>query len=105
MPQCKDVTDTKLVLEPYQVIIRPIVTEKAFHNSSARNTYTFEVNKLASKLDIKDAIEALYDVKVVAVSTQNRQGKKRRTRKGVGCTKSWKKAMVKLDDEHRLDLY
>lgn len=105
MPQCKDVTDTKLVLEPYQVIIRPIVTEKAFHNSSARNTYTFEVNKLASKLDIKDAIEALYDVKVVAVSTQNRKGKKRRTRKGVGCTKSWKKAMVKLDDEHRLDLY
>ncbi|MBP3531751.1 MAG: 50S ribosomal protein L23 [Thermoguttaceae bacterium] len=105
MPQCKDVTDTKLVLEPYQVIIRPIVTEKAFHNSSARNTYTFEVNKLASKLDIKDAIEALYDVKVVAVSTQNRQGKKRRTRKGVGCTKSWKKAMVKLDDEYRLDLY
>ena len=105
MPQCKDVTDTKLVLEPYQVIIRPIVTEKAFHNSSARNTYTFEVNTLASKLDIKDAIEALYDVKVVAVSTQNRQGKKRRTRKGVGCTKSWKKAMVKLDDEHRLDLY
>ena len=105
MPQCKDVTDTKLVLEPYQVIIRPIVTEKAFHNSSARNTYTFEVNKLASKLDIKVAIEALYDVKVVAVSTQNRQGKKRRTRKGVGCTKSWKKAMVKLDDEYRLDLY
>ena len=51
------------------------------------------------------AIEALYDVKVVAVSTQNRQGKKRRTRKGVGCTKSWKKAMVKLDDEYRLDLY
>ncbi|MBP3558401.1 MAG: 50S ribosomal protein L23 [Thermoguttaceae bacterium] len=105
MPQCKDVTDTKLVLEPYQVIIRPIVTEKAFHISATRNTYTFEVNKLASKLDVKDAIEALYDVKVVAVSTQNRQGKKRRTRKGVGCTKSWKKAMVKLDDEYRLDLY
>ncbi len=105
MPQCKDVTDTKLVLEPYQVIIRPIVTEKAFHVSATRNTYTFEVNKPASKLDIKDAIEALYDVKVVSVSTQNRQGKKRRTRKGVGCTKSWKKAMVKLDDEYRLDLY
>ncbi|MBP5622733.1 MAG: 50S ribosomal protein L23 [Thermoguttaceae bacterium] len=105
MPTCKDVTDTNLVLEPYQVIIRPIVTEKAFHNSSARNTYTFEVHKLASKTDVKKAIEALYDVKVVAVTTQNRQGKKRRTRKGVGCTRSWKKAMVKLDGEHRLDLY
>ncbi len=105
MPTMKDVTDTKLVLEPYQVIIRPIVTEKAFHNSSARNTYTFEVHKLASKIDVKEAIEALYDVKVVSVTTQNRQGKKRRTRKGVGCTRSWKKAMVKLDAEHRLDLY
>ncbi len=105
MPTCKDVTDTNLVLEPYQVIIRPIVTEKAFHNSSARNIYTFEVHKLASKTDVKNAIEALYDVKVVAVTTQNRQGKKRRTRKGVGRTRSWKKAMVKLDAEHRLDLY
>lgn len=105
MPTSKDVTATKLALEPYQVIIRPIVTEKAFHNSSAKNTYTFEVNKLASKTDVKEAIEALYDVKVVSVTTQNRQGKKRRTRKGVGCTRSWKKAMVKLDDEHRLDLY
>ncbi|MCF0235047.1 MAG: 50S ribosomal protein L23 [Thermoguttaceae bacterium] len=104
MPQCKDVTDTRLVLEPYQVVIRPIVTEKGYHNS-ARNTYTFEVNKLASKTDVKEAIEALYDVKVVSVTTQNRRGKKRRTRAGIGETKSWKKAMVKLDDEHRLDLY
>ncbi|MDD3588970.1 MAG: 50S ribosomal protein L23 [Thermoguttaceae bacterium] len=105
MPQCKDVTDTKLALEPYQIIIRPIVTEKAFHNSSARNTYTFEVHKLASKSAVKDAIEALYDVKVVAVTTQNRKGKKRRTRQGVGYTRTWKKAMVTLDSEHRLDLY
>ena len=55
--------------------------------------------------DIKEAIETLYDVKVVSVNTQNFSGKKRRTRKGVGVTRSWKKAMVKLDDEHRLDLY
>ena len=72
MAQWKDITDTKLVLEPYQIIIRPIVTEKGFHNSSARNTYTFEVHKLASKTDIKEAIETLYDVKVVSVHTQNR---------------------------------
>ena len=105
MAQCKDITDTKLVLEPYQIIIRPIVTEKGFHNSSARNTYTFEVHKLASKTDIKEAIETLYDVKVVYVHTQNRQGKKRRTRKGIGVTRSWKKAMIKLDADHRLDIY
>jgi large subunit ribosomal protein L23 len=105
MAQSKDVTDTKLVLEPYQIIIRPIVTEKGVKVSSENNTYTFEVHKLASKTDIKEAIETLYDVKVVSVNTQNFSGKKRRTRKGVGVTRSWKKAMVKLDDEHRLDLY
>ena len=54
---------------------------------------------------IKEAIEKLYDVKVVSVNTQNRKGKKRRTRKGIGVTRSWKKAMVTLDPEHRLDIY
>ena len=105
MPRCKDVTDTNLVLEPYQIIIRPIVTEKGVYYSGANNTYTFEVHKLASKTMIKEAIEKLYDVKVVSVNTQNRNGKKRRTRKGVGVTRSWKKAMVTLDPEHRLDIY
>ena len=105
MPRCKDVTDTNLVLEPYQIIIRPIVTEKGVYYSGANNTYTFEVHKLASKTMIKEAIEKLYDVKVVSVNTQNRKGKKRRTRKGVGVTRAWKKAMVTLDSEHRLDIY
>ena len=105
MPRYKDVTDTKLTLEPYQIIIRPIITEKGVHVSSTRNTYTFEVHKLASKTDIKEAIEKLYDVKVVSVNTQNRSGKKRRTRNGIGETRSWKKAMIKLDDEYRIDLY
>ena len=105
MPRCKDVTDTNLELEPYQIIIRPIVTEKGVFHSGANNTYTFEVHKLASKTLIKEAIEKLYDVKVVSVNTQNRKGKKRRTRKGIGVTRSWKKAMVTLDPEHRLDIY
>ncbi|MBR6387417.1 MAG: 50S ribosomal protein L23 [Thermoguttaceae bacterium] len=106
MPRCKDVTDTNLVLEPYQIIIRPIVTEKGFHISAGnKNAYTFEVHKLASKEMIKEAIETLYGVKVVSVNTQTRQGKKRRTRKGVGVTRSWKKAMVKLAAEDHLDLY
>ena len=105
MARNKDATETKLELEPYQVILRPIVTEKGFHNSSARNTYTFEVNKLTSKADIKKAIEELFDVKVVAVTTQNRKGKERRTRRILGTTKSWKKAMITLDSEYRIDIF
>jgi len=103
--QSRDYTETNLKLEPYQIILRPIVTEKGFYNSNTKNTYTFEVHKLASKADIKAAIEAIYDVKVVNVTTQNHSGKKRRTRRIEGRTKSWKKAMITLDDEHRLDFF
>lgn len=105
MARNQGATKTKLELEPYQIIFRPIVTEKGFHNSSARNTYTFEVNPLATKEDIKKAIEALFEVKVVAVNVQNRKGKQRRTRRILGTTKSWKKAMITLDSEHRIDIF
>ena len=105
MARNKDITETRLQLEPYQVILRPIVTEKGFFNSNQRNTYTFEVNKLASKEQIKKAVEELFEVKVVSVTTQNRQGKLRRTRRSVGRTKSWKNAMVTLDPESRIDIF
>ena len=52
------------VLEPYQVVIRPLITEKATHLSERHNAYTFEVNPLATKTEIKDAIETLFNVKV-----------------------------------------
>ncbi len=63
------------VLEPYQVIVRPLITEKATHVSERDNAYTFEVNPLATKTEIKTAIETLFDVKVMGVRTQNRRGK------------------------------
>ncbi|MBQ3388380.1 MAG: 50S ribosomal protein L23 [Thermoguttaceae bacterium] len=105
MARNKDITVTRLQLEPYQIILRPLVTEKGFFNSNQRNTYTFEVNKLASKEQIKKAVEALFEVKVVHVTTQNRPGKVRRTRRELGRTKSWKKAMVTLDPESRIDIF
>ncbi len=69
-----------VVLEPYQVIIRPLVTEKGVHRASRYNAYAFEVNPLADKATIRRAIEELFEVKVVSVNTQNRKGKPRRTR-------------------------
>ena len=101
----RDVTKTRLKLEPYQVILRPLVTEKGFHKAERYNQYSFEVNRLAGKDDIRQAVEEMFDVKVVRVNTQNRKGKPRRTKFRIGQTKSWKKAIVTLDSEHRIDFF
>jgi large subunit ribosomal protein L23 len=92
-------------LEPYQVVLRPLITEKATHLSERHNAYTFEVNPMATKTEIKEAVQALFDVKVADVRTQNRRGKMRRYRFKVGRMRNWKKAIVKLDPEHRIDFY
>jgi len=92
-------------LAPHQVILRPLVTEKGMHRSTRYNAYAFEVNRLATKIDVRKAVEALFDVKVIRVHTVNRKGKPRRTRFRNGYTKDWKKAIVKLDPEHRIDFF
>jgi large subunit ribosomal protein L23 len=92
-------------LEPYQVVLRPLITEKATHQSERHNAYTFEVNPLATKTEIKNAVETLFEVKVKSVRTQNRRGKPRRYRLKMGRMRNWKKAIVALTDEHRIDFY
>ncbi len=104
MPKHVPVT-TSLKLEPHQVLLRPLVTEKGMHRSTRHNAYAFEVNRLATKADVAAAVEHLFDVKVVKVATQNRKGKPRRTKFRAGRTADWKKAIVTLDDEHRIDLF
>jgi large subunit ribosomal protein L23 len=94
-----------LTLDPHQVIFRPLVTEKGMHRSTRYNAYSFEVNRLATKDDIRRAVELLFNVKVVHVRTINRKGKPRRTRFRNAHTKDWKKAIVKLDPEHRIDFF
>ena len=96
---------TKLTLEPHQIIVRPLVTEKGMHRSTRDNQYSFEVNTLAGKDDIRRAVEELFDVKVTKVRTQNRRGTPRRHRFKYGTTKSWKKAIVTLHEEHRIDFF
>ena len=101
----RDVTKTKLKLQPHQIILRPLVTEKGMHKASRNNAYAFEVNRLANKDDVRRAVEELFEVKVVSVNTQNRKGKPRRSRYRQGYTKDWKKAIVTLDHEHRIDFF
>jgi large subunit ribosomal protein L23 len=96
---------TSVVLEPHQVIVKPLVTEKGMHRSTRNNAYAFEINRLATKDDVRRAVETLFEVKVLKVATQNRKGKPRRTRFRGGVTKDWKKAIVTLDAEHRIDFF
>ena len=96
---------TSIVLEPHQVIIKPLVTEKGMHRSTRCNAYAFEVNRLATKTDVRSAIEELFEVRVLKVHTQNRKGKPRRTKMRFGYTKPWKKAIVTLSAEHHIDLF
>ena len=99
----KDDRSKKIKLLPHQVVLRPLVTEKGMHRATRNNQYAFEVNSLAEKADVREAIESLFDVKVVKVRTQNRKGKPRRYRFTYGRTKNWKKAIVTLDTEDRID--
>ena len=96
---------TSLTLEPHQVVVKPLVTEKGMHRSTRNNAYAFEVNRLATKADVRRAVEELFEVKVLKVHVQNRKGKPRRTKMDYGYTKDWKKAIVTLDAEHRIELF
>src|SRR5215831_3604733 len=92
-------------LEPYQVILRPLITEKGTHQFTHRNAYPFEVNRWATKTEIKAAVQELFNVRVEKVRTQMRQGKKRRYRFRVGQLPSWKKAIVTLHPEDRIEFF
>lgn len=94
-------------LEPHQVILRPLVTEKGTHQSTHahHNAYSFQVNPWATKIQIKHAVEDLFNVRVEKVRTQMRLGKKRRYRFRVGRLPNWKKAIVKLHSEDRIEFF
>jgi len=90
----------------HNIVIRPLVTEKGTHQSETRNAYAFEVAAFANKAQIRQAVEKLYSVRVVSVRTANRKGKPRRTRYNrMGQTRHWKKAVVVLHEEDRIDLF
>lgn len=81
---------------PEDIIIKPIITEKSNMEMQA-GKYTFEVNKKATKVDVKRAVEKLFNVKVLKVNTINVSGKEKRVGINVGKTADWKKAIVSID--------
>ncbi len=92
-------------LEPHQVLIRPLVTEKGVHRASRNNQYAFEIHMHANKDDVRGAVESLFDVKVAKVRMQNRKGKPRRFKGRYGRSSDWKKALVTLGAEYRIDFF
>ena len=87
------------------VIIKPLVTEKSTHQQATRNAYAFQVHPEANKQQIKQAVEKIYEVKVIDVRTMNRKGKPRRTKTGYATTSGWKRAVVVLDEDSRIELF
>ena len=81
---------------PEEIIVRPIVTEKS-SSGVAEGKYTFEVNKKATKIQIANAVEKLFNVKVLNVNTLTVKGKEKRVGANVGFRPDWKKAIVTID--------
>ena len=81
---------------PEEVIKAPVVTEKS-NDQVQMGKYTFKVNKKATKIDIKRAVEKLFEVKVLNVTTMTVKGKEKRVGRNIGKTSDWKKAIVTID--------
>jgi len=92
-------------MDPINVIIKPLITEKSTHQQATRNAYAFQVHQDANKFQIKNAVEKLYNVKVTDVRTMNRKGKPRRSKMRMTHTSDWKRAVVVLDENSRIELF
>ncbi|MEI6447937.1 MAG: 50S ribosomal protein L23 [Actinomycetes bacterium] len=91
-------------MEDTQVIIRPIVSEKSFVLAEA-GRYTFRVHPDAHKTQIRQAVENLFDVSVVAVRTANVRAKPKRRGMSVGKRRAWKKAIVTVGEGERIPIF
>ncbi len=90
---------------PRDIIFEPIVSEKSYDLIEDENTYTFVVDRRANKTEIKQAVSSIFDVKVVSVNTMNRKGKLKRTGYVLGKRKDTKRALVKLADGDKIDIF
>lgn len=89
----------------YDVIKKPLVTEKTTVEKDDKNVIAFVVNGAANKIEIKAAVEQLFNAQVAAVNTVNVAGKTKRTAKGIGKRSNWKKAYVTLKEGSNVDFF
>jgi large subunit ribosomal protein L23 len=91
--------------DPRSVILRPVVTERSTLLQDDMRTYTFIVAKDANKLEVRNAVQSLFSVRVESVRTANYQGKWRRVGRSVGRKAAYKKAVVRLAEGDSIDVY
>ena len=89
----------------YDVIKKPLITEKTTAEKDARNVVVFVVNRDANKIEIKDSVEKLFKVAVTSVKTVNVAGKLKRVGKNIGKRPNWKKAYVSLEKGSNIDFF
>jgi len=92
-------------MDPHQVIIRPVISEKSYNLIESEGQYTFQVDQRANKNQIKRAVENAFDVSVAKVNTTNVKSKPKRQGLTRGRTSTWKKAVVKLVEGDRIELF
>lgn len=92
-------------MNPYEIVRRPRISEKTVHLQNKFSAYTFEVHPGANKIQIKEAIKALFKVDAVSINTMNCRGKDRRMRNNrqPGVTAAWKKAIVRVADGQKIE--
>src|SRR2546425_13212193 len=86
-----------------EILIRPLMTEKSMRQKEERNTVAFRVRPDANKVEIRAAVEAVFNVKVAAVRTASYEGKLKRMGRFAGRRPDWKKAVVTLAPGHKID--
>ncbi|MEK7821994.1 MAG: 50S ribosomal protein L23 [Planctomycetota bacterium] len=91
-------------MDIYQIIRKPLHTEKSVTDRDKQDAYHFEVDRKANKIQIKEAVEKLFKVEVLKVRTMNKRGKPRRTKYGPLKIHTWKKAVVTLAEGNTIDL-
>ena len=93
-----------MMRSPREIIIRPLMTEKSMRQKEEQNTVTFRVRPDANKIEIRTAVEKIFNVKVADVRTASFEGKLKRMGRHQGRRPDWKKAIVKLAPGHKIEL-
>ena len=94
-----------MMKDPRTIVRKVLITEKGTTLRELRNEYTFEVERDANKIEIKRAVESIFHVKVADVRTMQMRGKVKRQGRYSGRRNDWKKAIVKLQPDQKIELF
>ncbi|MBW1726982.1 MAG: 50S ribosomal protein L23 [Deltaproteobacteria bacterium] len=92
-------------MNPYDIVKRPLITEKTSNQKEKYNQMSFEVDRKANRVEIKRAVENIFNVNVATVRTMQVKGKTKQRGRIVGKRRNWKKAVVKLMPGERIDFF